>query len=642
MKYLVLIPDGMADEPIAALDNKTPMQAASKPCMDMLASRSLIGTVSNVPDGMVPESDTANMAILSFDPKVYSKGRSPLEAVSMGLTIKADEVAYRCNVVTLSDEGDYDDKIMIDHSADEITTAEADQLIKALDAELGNELRRFYTGVSYRHCILWRGGCDTYNFMRPHDILGQPIKDYLPSGEDGKQFYDLMRASYDILNHHPVNEARRARGLRPANSIWLWSPGKKPALPSFKQKWGLDAAVISAVDLIKGIGLCAGMRSIDVEGATGNVHTNYQGKAQAAIEAFEDGADFVYIHVEGPDECGHRAELENKVRSIELIDQKILSPVYEYLKASGDDFKIMVLPDHPTPVRLRTHTIDPVPFMVYSSADERDGVPCFTEENAEKTGLYIRNGYTLMQKVLMSDGETLDGETLNGEQLDGETLNGEQLDGDILDCENADRNGEDEGGKSRIFKLLSSAFDLLEIFVFSIVAVLLVFTFCFRLCRVSGRSMNNTLIHGEMLVTSDLFYEPAQGDIIVFHLSNSYYEEPLVKRVIAVGGQTVTVNVTTGKTYVDGVEVDESYAHFDGGDGYDKSQIPSLFDVTLLTKNSLGESVLTVTVPDGKIFVMGDNRNHSSDSRNFQVGLVDENTVLGKALFRISPFTPLD
>ena len=397
MKYLVLIPDGMADEKIASLGNKTPMEAADKPTTDMLCKCSEVGLVSNVPQGMVPESDTANMAILSFDPKVYSKGRSPLEAVSMGLTMTPTEVAYRCNIVTLSDEGEYDDKIMIDHSADEITTAEADELIKALDAALGNELRRFYTGVSYRHCILWEGGCDSYNFMRPHDILGQPIKEYLPCGEDGKVFYQLMKASWDILNHHPVNEARRARGLRPANSIWLWSPGKKPALPSFKEKWGLDASVISAVDLIKGIGLCAGMKSIDVDGATGNVHTNYSGKAEAAIEAFKSGADYVYVHVEGPDECGHRAETENKVLSIELIDKKILAPVYEYLKDSGEDFKIMILPDHPTPVRLRTHTIDPVPFMIYSSRAKANGCDSFTEEKAKETGLYVNAGHTLME-----------------------------------------------------------------------------------------------------------------------------------------------------------------------------------------------------------------------------------------------------
>lgn len=397
MKYLVLIPDGMADEKIEALGNKTPMEAACKKTMDSLAAHSLVGTVSNVPCGMVPESDTANMAILSFDPKIYSKGRSPLEAVSMGLNMTEDEVAYRCNIVTLSEDGEYDDKIMLDHSADEITTAEADELIKALDAALGNEIRRFYTGVSYRHCILWKGGCDTYNFMRPHDILGQPIKEHLPHGEDGKVFYDLMRASWDVLDHHPINEARRARGLRPANSIWLWSPGKKPALPSFKEKWGLDASVISAVDLIKGIGLCAGMGSIDVEGATGNVHTNYKGKADAAINAFQAGVEYVYIHVEGPDECGHRAETDNKVLSIELIDEKILKPVYEYLKNSGEDFKIMILPDHPTPVRLRTHTIDPVPFMIYSSTEDKTGVTTFSEESAASTGLYLERGHELMQ-----------------------------------------------------------------------------------------------------------------------------------------------------------------------------------------------------------------------------------------------------
>ena len=400
MKYLVLIPDGMADEKIAALGNKTPMEAADKKTMDYLAARSTVGTVSNVPDGMVPESDTANMAILSFDPKVYSKGRSPLEAMSMGLEMADDEVAYRCNIVTLSEDGEYDEKIMLDHSADEITTAEADELIKALDKALGNELRRFYTGVSYRHCILWKGGNDKYNFMRPHDILGQCIKDHLPHGEDGKVFYELMRASWDILDRHPVNEARRARGLRPANSIWLWSPGKKPALPSFKEKWGLDAAVISAVDLIKGIGICAEMRSIDVEGATGNVHTNYKGKADAAINAFKEGAEYVYIHVEGPDECGHRAETENKVLAVELIDKKILAPVYEYLKSTGEDFKIMILPDHPTPVRLRTHTIDPVPFMIYSSVEDREGVSLFCEDSAQATGLYLPHGHTLMEKLI--------------------------------------------------------------------------------------------------------------------------------------------------------------------------------------------------------------------------------------------------
>ena len=402
MKYLVLIPDGMADEKIEALGNRTPMEAAKKPTTDRLAKDALVGTVSNVPEGMVPESDTANMAILSFDPKIYSKGRSPLEAASMGIDLKPDETAYRCNVVTLSDLGeDYDDKIILDHSADEITTAEANELIKSMQQAFGNENRTFYTGVSYRHCLVLKNGDETYPFMRPHDILGKRIGEYLPKVENGgAEFYQLMRESFDLLNHHPVNEARRARGLKPANSVWFWSPGKKPQLPNFKEKWNLNASVISAVDLIKGIAICAGMRSIDVEGATGNVHTNYKGKADAAIRAFQDGSDYVYIHVEAPDECGHRAELDNKVLSIEKIDAEILKPIYEYLVSTGESFRIMILPDHPTPIRLRTHTSLPVPFLIYDSEKKFDGVSLFCEETAGATGFYLPQGHKLMNLLL--------------------------------------------------------------------------------------------------------------------------------------------------------------------------------------------------------------------------------------------------
>ena len=403
MKYLVVIPDGMADVPVEALGNKTPMEAADKPTMDALARVSTVGRVLNVPHGMVPESDTANMAILSFDPKVYSRGRSPLEAVSMGIEMQPDETADRCTVVTISDdEGvDYEDRVMLDHSADEISTEEADGLIKALDAALGNDVRCFHTGISYRHCLIWKNGDDHYDFSRPHDIIGRTIRDYLPKEENGgADFRELMKASYDILNHHPINEARRARGLKPANSAWLWSPGKKPQLPNFKDKWGVDGTVISAVDLIKGIGLCAGMQSIDVEGATGNVHTNYDGKAQAAINAFKEGAEFIYVHVEGPDECGHRAEINNKVLSIELIDKKILSPVYEHLKSTGEDFKILVLPDHPTPLCIRTHSPDSVPFFLYDSRREVAGVEGFSEATAAETGLYIPEGHTLLDIMI--------------------------------------------------------------------------------------------------------------------------------------------------------------------------------------------------------------------------------------------------
>ena len=401
MKYFVLIPDGMADEKVAALGNMTPMEKANKPTCDMLAKDAYVGTVSNVPQGMVPESDTANLAVMSYDPKVYSKGRSPLEAVSMGIDMKPDETAYRFNLLTLTDDDSaYDDKYMVDNSADEITTEEADELVKALQAKFGNENRHFYTGVSYRHCLIIKNGNDKYPFARPHDIINQPIKDYLPKGEDGKEFYELMKASWDVLANHPVNVARRARGLKPANSIWLWSPGKKPSLPSFSEKWHLKAAVISAVDLIKGIGICAGMQTFNVEGATGNVNTNYKGKANAAINAFKEGYEYVYVHVEAPDECGHRAETDNKVLSIEKIDGEILKPVYEYLKSTGEAFKVMILPDHPTPVRLRTHTIDPVPFMIYSSETKYDGVDKFSEENAAAKNNYHANGFKLMDLLI--------------------------------------------------------------------------------------------------------------------------------------------------------------------------------------------------------------------------------------------------
>lgn len=392
MKYLVLLCDGMADRPIPQLNGRTPMEAASKPCMDALAKKSFCGHVLNVPQGMVPESDTANLAVMSYDPREFSHGRSPLEAVSMGLEMQACDTAYRCNIVTISeDEEEYDDKIMLDHSADEISTAEADVLIKAIDEAFGTETRKFYTGISYRHCLIWKDAPGLYNFSRPHDIIGQCIKDYLPSGEIGGQFIDLFRKSYDVLNDHPINQERRKKGLKPANSIWLWSPGTKPQLPDFKEKWGISASVISAVDLIKGIGLCAGMHSVDVEGATGNVHTNFKGKGEATINEFKNGAELVYVHVEAPDECGHRAEIENKVKSIELIDEHILTPVYEYLRSTGESFKILVLPDHPTPVEIRTHTSDPVPFMMYSSEKEVDGIQSFTENNA-KTDFYLDEG----------------------------------------------------------------------------------------------------------------------------------------------------------------------------------------------------------------------------------------------------------
>lgn len=403
MKYLVLLCDGAADYPIEQLGGKTPLAAAKKPTIDKLAQKSTAGIVSNVPEGMVPESDTANLAVMSYDPKQYSKGRSPLEAMSLGIDMKPDETAYRCNVVTLAttdgsfnSDVDYEELVMIDHGADEITTPEADQLIKALQAELGDELRHYYTGVSYRHCLIWKNAPDFKDFMRPHDILGQGIKEYLPA----EPFLSIQKKSYKILKDHPVNVDRIRRGLRPANSAWFWSPGKKPALPSFEEKWGLKASVISAVDLIKGIALCAKMTSVDVEGATGNISTNFYGKGQAAINEFKRGQDYVYIHVEAPDECGHRAETENKILSIEKIDDLILRPVYEYLVSTGEPFRVLILPDHPTPVCRRTHTMDAVPFILYDSEKELSGISSFDEESAKSTSLYLPRGELLMDMML--------------------------------------------------------------------------------------------------------------------------------------------------------------------------------------------------------------------------------------------------
>ncbi len=401
MKYAVLLCDGMADYKIESLGGKTPMDVASKPVMDMLAKRSLCGLTQNVPDGMVPESDTANLAVMSYDPKIYSKGRSPLEAVSMGLEMTDTDTAFRCNLVTLSEEEtDYRQKRMIDNSAGEISTEEADILIKAIDEALGDEIRRFHTGISYRHCLLWDNCPGLYDFTRPHDIIGKVIDEYLPSGDIGSQYLYLFEESYKILSEHPLNLDRKARGLLPGNSIWLWSPGAKMTLPSFKEKWGLNGSVISAVDLIKGIGICAGMKTVDVPGATGNIHTNFAGKGQSAIDELKNGADLVYIHVEAPDESGHQGRADEKVRSIELIDEKILSPLYSYLKETGEDFGILVLPDHPTPICKRTHSREAVPFIMYFSDDEVSGVEKFNEDNAAATGVMIEHGQDLMNKFI--------------------------------------------------------------------------------------------------------------------------------------------------------------------------------------------------------------------------------------------------
>lgn len=398
----------MADYKIEELGNKTPLEVAKKPSIDFIAKNGFNGVAKTVPDDMVPESDTANLAILGYDPKVYSKGRSPLEAASMGLEMTPTQYAFRCNVVTLSEDENYENRVMLDHSAGEISTEEASKLIEAIEEEFGNDVRHFYPGVSYRHCLIYDNppGCDKneriYDFSRPHDIIGKTIKDYLPKGEIGEKYKELFEKSTKVLTNHPINIERKKQGKNIANSIWLWSPGKKPQLSNFYEKFGLKGTVISAVDLIKGIGLCAGMKSIDVEGATGNYKTNYDGKAQAAISAFKDGDDFVYVHVEAPDECGHTADVKNKIKSIEDIDSKILAPVMEYLKSTGERFKVLVMPDHPTPCSIRTHSHENVPFAIYDSENIlSQGIESFTEDNALKTGFYIPDGHNLIEKLFI-------------------------------------------------------------------------------------------------------------------------------------------------------------------------------------------------------------------------------------------------
>ncbi len=395
MKYVVILGDGMADYSMPELDNKTPLQYAKKPTIDMLASKGTVGLVRTVPEGIAPGSDAANLSVMGYNPKVYYTGRSPLEAVSMGLELSPTDVALRCNLIHLSeDESEYSDKTMVDYSSDEISTAEAKVLIEAVNDALKTQDINFYPGISYRHCMVWSNGKTDLGCTPPHDISDKKITDYLPKEESGL-LLNLMKKSYEILKDHPVNQARKARGLRTANSIWLWGEGKKPALSSFQEKYNKTGAMVSAVDLLKGIGICAGLDSIDVEGVTGNIDTNFIGKANAAIKALEDGKDFVYVHVEAPDECGHRYEIENKVKAIELLDSQIVKPILDGI--SKFDYRVLVLPDHPTPLRLRTHTSEPVPFIIYDSTDEiQSPAKSYDEFEAKKSGVYVDDGYKLM------------------------------------------------------------------------------------------------------------------------------------------------------------------------------------------------------------------------------------------------------
>ena len=400
MKYIVVLYDGMADYPVPKFDGKTPMEMAKKPNLDRLARNGEIGLVKTVAEGLKPGSDIANMSVLGYNPKECYTGRSPLEAVSIGVDMADTDIIFRCNLVTLSDEADYTAKTMVDYSAGDISTADATEIIKSVQEHFGNDIFSFYAGVAYRHCLVWKNGTlDLGSMTPPHDISGRVIGEYLSKSENAAELIAMMKESYDFLMEHPVNKRRIAEGKRPANSIWLWGEGTKPSLPDFKAKYGVDGSIISAVDLLKGIAKCANMAAPDVEGATGYIDTNFDGKADCAIEELKT-KDFVYIHLEAPDECGHRNEPDNKVKSIEIIDEKILGKILPALE-EYDDYKIMVLPDHPTPIVTMTHASDAVPFMIYRKSTAKDnGIETFTENTAKDTGNYIEIGYTLMDKFI--------------------------------------------------------------------------------------------------------------------------------------------------------------------------------------------------------------------------------------------------
>ncbi len=399
MKYIVVLGDGMADQPLEELGGKTPLEYADTPGMDNLARWGEMGMVKNVPRGMAPGSDTANLSVLGYDPEIYYSGRSPLEALNIGVDMKEGDVAIRANLVTLSqEEENYEEKRILDHSADEITTEEAEVLLEAVKKELENETFQFYSGTSYRHCLIWKKGM-TVPLTPPHDIRGKRIREYLP---DEPALLEMQKKSYEILKDHPVNRARMEKGLNPGNSLWFWGAGTKPSLDSFEEKFHKKGAMISAVDLLKGIAVGTSMKNIYVEGANGGLDTNYEGKADAALKALlEDGCDFVYVHVEAPDEMGHQGSIEKKIKAIEYLDQRVVDRIKEGMDASGENYRMLVLPDHPTPICVKTHTSDPVPYVLYDSRNkEEKGGFCYNEAEAQKTGKLLEKGHELIWHLL--------------------------------------------------------------------------------------------------------------------------------------------------------------------------------------------------------------------------------------------------
>ena len=397
MKYIVILGDGMSDEPIETLGGKTPLEVADTPIMDELASKGELGMVQNVPAGMSPGSEIANLSVMGYDPLTDFTGRSPLEALSVGVDMEPDDIIFRCNVVTLTEEEPYEEKTIVDHSSGEISTAEADQLMDAIREAFNDETFQFYTGTSYRHIMVWKHG-RLARLEPPHDHLTQKAGPFLPEEDVLRNF---MAKSFDILNNHPVNVKRAAEGKRKANSLWYWGAGTKPSLRSFEEKTGLKGAMVSAVDLLKGIAVGAGMTICQVEGATGSIDTNYEGKAQAAIDSLlKDGCDFAYIHVEAPDEMGHQGELEHKIQSIADLDRRLIAPVKKAMEAAGEDFRMLILPDHPTPLRIRTHSSDPVPYVLYDSTMQRKSIARYTEAAARATGIFEPQGCRLMETFL--------------------------------------------------------------------------------------------------------------------------------------------------------------------------------------------------------------------------------------------------
>lgn len=394
MKYIVVLGDGMADQPLEELGGKTPLEYAQTPQMDALAKKGSIGMVRTVPEGMSPGSDTANLSVLGYDPKIYYSGRSPLEALNIGVELENGDVAVRANLVTLSEEEEYEEKRILDHSSDEISTEEAAQLLEAVREVLEDERFQFYVGTSYRHCLVWKQGM-VLPLTPPHDIRGKQITEYLPQEPS---FLEMQKKSYEILKNHPVNLKRREQGLNPANSLWFWGAGTKPALSPFEEKFGKKGAMISAVDLLKGIAVGTSMKNITVEGANGGLHTNYEGKARAALQVLlEEGCDFAYIHVEAPDEMGHQGSIEKKIQAIQYLDQRVIRVVKEGMDASGEDYRMLILPDHPTPICVKTHTSDPVPYLLYDSGKEEKHDWLYNEAEAEKSGNRVAKGHELMQ-----------------------------------------------------------------------------------------------------------------------------------------------------------------------------------------------------------------------------------------------------